>query len=57
VTGRFRLTDNDIAQVWGAVADARKAAGDKPGAQMARWQAASIRSSLPLCKRPEDMRP
>jgi hypothetical protein len=36
------------------VARHRKAAGDKPGARMARWQAANIRSDFPT-RRPEKM--
>jgi hypothetical protein len=46
----------DYARLWEVVAKHRKQAGDHEGAKMARWQAASIRSELPLNKRPEDMR-
>jgi hypothetical protein len=49
------LTATDRAQLWSTVAKQRKLAGDREGAKMARWQAASIRSPYPLGKRPEDM--
>jgi hypothetical protein len=49
------LTTADRAQLWNVIAKQRKLAGDHEGAKMARWQAASIRSPLPLNKRPEDM--
>lgn len=51
------LPEGDRARLWSTVADHRKRLGDRDGAKMARWQAASIRSELPLNKRPEDMRP
>ena len=49
------MPEGDRARLWSVVADHRTRLGDKPGAKMARWQAASIRSRLPLCKRPEEM--
>lgn len=51
------LPGGDRARLWAVVADHRRRAGDRDGAKMARWQAASIRSELPLNKRPEEMRP
>lgn len=50
------VSDNDRAQLWRTVAMHRKRGGDLPGAQMALWQAANIRSDFPT-RRPEEFRP
>lgn len=54
---RLTVTDAERAQLWDVVADHRKRRGDRPGAQMARWTAKSIRSDLPILVRPESLRP
>jgi hypothetical protein len=53
---RFVVTSADRAKLWETVAGHRRRLGDTEGAQMARWQAANIRSDFPT-KRPEEFRP
>lgn len=54
---RLTVSDAERAELWGIVATNRRRAGDRAGAQMARWTARSIRSEFPLNVRPEDLRP
>lgn len=56
MASRFLLPDGDRARLWDVVAKHRRAAGDKTGARMARWQAKNIRSDFPT-PRPEELKP
>lgn len=57
MASRLVVTNSERAQLWEVVADHRKRAGDRQGAQMARWTAKSIRSDFPIIVRPESLRP
>lgn len=45
---RLLVTERERAQLWDVVAKLRRTNGDKEGADMAAWQARSIRSAFPV---------
>lgn len=51
-TSRFLLPAGDRARLWDVVARERRLLGDRDGAEMAAWQARSIRSQFPV-RRPK----